>query len=92
MEILRKLLSFIKKFYQDSLSLSKISFPLTNKELLKVAIEQTKKEFSDFDFCKWKQKYGNDLFYFLFEQVFRGKEDIIRQRQSVLLYVSFIML
>lgn len=85
MVILKKLLSFIRKFCQDNFSLCEVSFPFTDKELLRVAIEQTKKEFPDFNFYKWKQKYGDDLFYFLFEQVFRGEESIIKQRQSIYL-------
>jgi O-antigen chain-terminating methyltransferase len=55
---------------------------------LSSAIELTKKEIPEFDFNLWKEKYGDDIFYFLFEQKFRGESKIIKEWQKI--YLDYV--
>lgn len=59
-----------------------------DQPLLSSAIKLTKKEIPEFDFNLWKEKYGDDIFYFLFEQKFRGESKIIKEWQKI--YLDYV--
>lgn len=90
---MKKFLSFIKKlttrlqfFVKTPFKVSSL-LKLEEKFLLK-SIQQTLQEIPEFDYKKWQEKYDDELFYFLFEQQFRGKMEIIKQRQKV--YLEYV--
>jgi len=82
-------LKFIKKvLHKIYKNVSQTNVYVDNQPILPSIIELTKKEISNFDFGLWKEKYGEDLFYFLFEQQFRGKSKIIKEWQKV--YIDYV--
>jgi len=90
MEILKRLLKFIKKVFHKVYIINKpkSNILVDDQPLLSSAIELTKKEIPEFDFNLWKEKYGDDIFYFLFEQKFRGESKIIKEWQKI--YLDYV--
>ena len=92
MEILKKLLKLIKKVFRKFYTTNqpKTKVLIDSQPILPSVIELTKKEMSDFDYQRWKEKYGEELFYFLFEQKFRGESKIIKEWQKI--YIDYVKL
>ncbi|MCS7231057.1 MAG: hypothetical protein RMJ67_02815, partial [Elusimicrobiota bacterium] len=81
-----KLLSIIKKIFHKLFSFDNIPRHQHLKikyEFLFKSLEQTSQEIPDFKYEEWKEKYGDDMFYFLFEQQFRGSSKVIKERQKI---------
>ncbi|MCX7956884.1 MAG: class I SAM-dependent methyltransferase [Endomicrobia bacterium] len=81
---------FKSLFYncKDKIFTNKSRYLRIQQNLLSEAINQTLKEINCFDYDRWKEKYGDDMFYFLFEQQFRGKSSDIKDRQSI--YINYV--
>lgn len=95
MHIFKKFFEYIKKILKKSQLIVKLKRKHNKDYILKSqerfllnSIKQTLKEIPDFDYKKWKERYGKELFYFLFEQIFRGSSDTIKSWQKV--YVEYI--
>lgn len=86
LKVIKKLFTKLKFFDRNKFQTGCV-LKLTNNFLAK-SIQQTLQEIPEFDYQKWKEKYGDELFYFLFEQVFRGKYEVIKERQKV--YVEYV--
>ncbi len=85
MVILMRLWNIIRKLLNKT---EKHNLIKITENFLKKSIEQTITEISEFNFKEWKQKYNDELFYFLFEQIFRGKSKDIKERQKV--YIEYV--